>query len=92
MWATVGLTLSVSISLLAFVYSKQAPSNYYQREVYGMTGRTHRGYALAGLLFVLLFALCLGLPSLPVIPVFGAFVLLAIFYATSFARGFSDAE
>lgn len=55
-----------------------------------MTPESHRRYAAVSLLFALLFALAHFYPVLPLVPLLAVYVLIAIFYFSSFARGFSD--
>lgn len=70
----------------------RASKNYYAGDVYGMTPLTHRRYAAAGLLFVAIFVAALFVRSIPVVPLLAALTVLAIFYFSSFVRGFSDEE
>ena len=92
LWRTAGLLMAILTAGTAFWRTLFGSAGYYESAVYGMTRRTHTGYALAGLALALLFAVSYVQPAIPVIPLAGAAVLLAIFYFTSFLRGFSDEE
>jgi hypothetical protein len=55
-----------------------------------MTASTHVRYAAVSLLFAALFALALFVAFIPVFALLAVYTLVAIFYFSSFARGFSD--
>jgi hypothetical protein len=57
-----------------------------------MTARSHRSYALVSLPFIGFFVAALVVPNVPAVPLLGLYALVAIFYFTSFLRGFSDEE
>ncbi|HEV7180326.1 MAG TPA: hypothetical protein VGN11_10645, partial [Candidatus Baltobacteraceae bacterium] len=65
----------------------RVPGSFYDREVYGMTRSTHLRYAWTALALAMLFAAAWVLKIQAEIALFAAFVLLAIFYLTSFLRG-----
>ena len=79
---------------IAFALRKKrgGAANYYERDVYAMTRRTHASYALASVLFAVLFVLGYFSAAVPTIPLLAAYALVFIFYFSSFARGFSDEE
>ena len=87
-----GLVLCAIVIAVAFLKSRRADGSYYEREVYGMTARTHRAYAWLSALFAAVFAVAFFLSFIPVVPLLGAYALIFIFYFSSFARGFSDEE
>jgi hypothetical protein len=89
MWAVSGLALSLFTAGFAWWRSSQAGRNYYAADVYGMTPAAHRRYAIICGAFAAVFLAALFIP-LPTVPLLGACVLVAIFYFSSFARGFSD--
>jgi uncharacterized membrane protein len=91
MWSAIGIILCVVVTIVALAKSKRAQGSYYEREVYGMTARTHRAYASLSVIFAALFVASLFAP-LPTIPLLAAYALVFIFYFSSFARGFSDEE
>ena len=91
MWSGVGLLLAFIAIAIAVVKSKRGIGGYYEREVYGMTRRTHAAYALISAGFAAVF-LAAYLVSLPVVPLLAAYVVIFVFYVSSFARGFSDEE
>jgi hypothetical protein len=90
-WEWAGALLSLLLAAAAWMRSR-GTGGYYDAEVYGMTAATHRRYALAGLLFAIgFFALALVRPGgAATIWVFAAFVLVAVFYITSYLRGASE--
>lgn len=91
MWNGVGLALCAVVIVIALFKSKRA-GGYYEREVYGMTARTHRAYASLSALFAAAFAASFFWSVIPAVPLLGAYALIFIFYLSSFARGFSDEE
>jgi hypothetical protein len=90
MWAGLGLALSVFTLGFALYRARGATRNYYAREVYGMDAAAHRRYAAVSMLFAAAFTAALFVRMIPTVPLLGAYVLIAIFYFSSFARGFSD--
>ena len=90
-YAAIGLTGSAALAGIAWLRSRGSTSYYAQG--YGMTATTHRGYAAASagffaLFLVLAFARQTALAAVALAP----FTLLALLYATSFLRGFSDQD
>ena len=92
MYATLGLGLSLIVITVALLRSNNRRANYYERDVYAMTARTHRAYIGVSLLFTALFAAALVTTGLPTVPLLAVYALIAIFYFASFARGFGDEE
>ena len=90
MWSTFGIACALGLAVFAFTRSRQS-GGFYDAAVYGMTARSHRVYATASLALVVTFCVTLILRAENVALVaFAFFVLLAVFYLTSFLRGFSD--
>lgn len=90
MLAFLGMAASFGLALLAFVRSRSA-GGFYDDAVYGMTPRTHLRYALAAALLGLAFGVMLVVHANGLtIAALAALTLLAVFYLTSFLRGFSD--
>ena len=87
-----GLALALFVAVFALWRSKRTGKNYYETSVYGMTAATHQKYAIVSLLFFALFCAALYVAFIPVVPFLAVYVLIAIFYFSSFARGFSDEE
>jgi hypothetical protein len=84
------LALAVVLTGVAWRRSV-ATAGYYDGEVYGMTPATHRRYALAGLAFVVAFAISAALRlETSAIVALAIFTPIAVLYATSFARGADD--
>jgi membrane-bound ClpP family serine protease len=92
MWNSAGLLLCFIVIVTSGLKSKHGKAGYYEREVYGMTARTHLAYLLLSIVFAALFAAAFFAGGIPVIPLLGAYALVFIFYFSSFARGFSDEE
>jgi hypothetical protein len=90
MWAALGLALSVFTAIFALQRAKRVRSNYYAAEVYGMTAAVHRRYAVISLIFGAAFVAAFFAPIIPTVPLLAVYALVAIFYFSSFARGFSD--
>ncbi len=87
MWNTAGLIAASIVMAIAFVRSRTR-GGFYDADVYGMTARTHRTYALVAGFFALAFAATYALPwrAAPVW-LLAAFVPFALLYLTSFLRG-----
>jgi hypothetical protein len=90
--ASAGLVMALTIAAFSFWRSRLASTNYYETHVYGMTAQSHRRYAIVSLVFAVLFALAYAIPLMPVFALLAVYVLVAIFYFSSFARGFSDEQ
>ncbi len=90
MWSFLGMVCALALAALSYAKSRRA-GGFYDADVYGMTARTHQAYAAASLLFAAAFCATLVLRAqTAAIVVLAAFVLVAVFYLTSFLRGFSD--
>jgi hypothetical protein len=89
-WSLAGLVLAVAIALCAW-YRSRMKGGFYDAQVYGMTAASHRRYAVVSLAFAAYFASTLGL-HLETAGIAGLalYALVAVFYATSFLRGFAD--
>lgn len=92
MWNGIGLALCCILIAFAVWKAKSGSANYYERDVYMMTLRTHSTYALVSAAFAGLFALGYFYSVMPTVPLLAAYALIFIFYFSSFARGFSDEE
>ena len=92
MWNGIGLALCCILIGFALWKTKSAQANYYERDVYAMTVRTHSAYALLSTVFAAVFVLAYFYGGIPVIPLLAAYALVFVFYFSSFARGFSDEE
>jgi hypothetical protein len=84
------LVFSLVVAAFALWRSRSVATNYYETHVYGMTAQTHVRYAAVSLLFAVVFALAFFTAFVPVLPLLAVYTLVAIFYFSSFARGFSD--
>jgi hypothetical protein len=91
MWSGVGLALCILQIGIACWRTASPTSNYYERDVYAMTRRTHMRYALVSALFAAFFIASFFV-QLPAVPLLAVYALIFIFYLSSFARGFSDEE
>lgn len=91
-WNLAGLILSLFVVVFALFKSRRTATNYYAAHVYGMTAHSHRVYAAVSAVFAGSFAFSLTAEWVPAVPLLAVFVLIFIFYFSSFARGFSDEE
>jgi Ca2+/H+ antiporter len=89
-WSIGGALAAVIIAVSAFVRSR-SPGGYYDTEVYGMTPAAHRRYATIACIFAIFFVATIVLRARSVaFAGLAAFAIFAVFYLTSFLRGFSD--
>ncbi|HEU5480745.1 MAG TPA: hypothetical protein VFU90_12955 [Candidatus Tumulicola sp.] len=92
MWSLAGLALSAAIATAAWLRSR-ARGGYYDRDVYAMSGRAHRAYALVSLAFAAFFAVALALRREAAgVGGLALYAVIAAFYAASFLRGADDYE
>jgi hypothetical protein len=90
MWSLVGLLSSIAVAACAWMRSRGG-GGYYDAQVYAMSARTHRTYAIASLAFAVFFALTLGLRRDSAgVAALALYAVIATFYITSFLRGASD--
>ncbi|MHB1549904.1 MAG: hypothetical protein ACYDG0_10180 [Vulcanimicrobiaceae bacterium] len=87
MWSYAGLLCALGTGAVAWLRSRTANGTFYERDVYGMTPRSHRRYAYASAIFALYFIASAFRPSLPAVPALAVFAVVAILYASSFVRG-----
>lgn len=88
----IGMFSSAAIAVLAYVRSR-GPGGFYDAEVYGLTPRTHRQYGIVALAFLAGFGMLWRLANPAATgAVATVFVIFALFYLTSFLRGFSDSD
>jgi hypothetical protein len=82
-----------AIVMAGFAWWRSSQRGFYDGDVYGMTAVTHRRYAIAAGLCAAGFAAtyAMRLEALA-IALLTLFTLLAVFYGTSFLRGFSDVD
>lgn len=73
------------LALVGFLAARS--ENYYAAEVYGMTRASHMRFGAACLLFAGAFAVAARVPALTV-PLWGAFITIAVLYGASFVRGY----
>jgi hypothetical protein len=92
MWNIGGLALALLIAGIALVRSR-ARGGYYDAEVYHMVPSTHRRYAAVSLAFAFFFgtAAALGLQLAGMVALC-FYAVVALFYLTSFLRGYADAD
>ena len=85
-----GLALALVVGGAAW-HRSGSSGGYYDHEVYGMDRRVHRQYALASFLFAGCFAAAYALRlGTAAVAALALYVLIALFYGTSFLRGASD--
>jgi hypothetical protein len=89
-WSFVGLLVSIVVAACAWARSRGS-GGFYDSQVYGMTARTHRVYAIASLAFAVFFSFTLtSRRDLAGVVALALYAVIAIFYGTSFLRGASD--
>lgn len=92
MWSLAGLVASSCVAVFAWLRSRR-PGGYYDAQVYAMTARTHRAYAIAALAFAAFFGATFTLRAESVAVMgMAAFAVAAAFYGASFLRGASEDE
>ena len=92
MWSLAGLVAALCMALFALLRSRRA-GGYYDAQVYEMTARTHRAYAIAALAFVAFFGATFALRAESVAVMgMAVFAVAAAFYGASFLRGASEDE
>ena len=85
-----GFAACVAVVAAAW-HRSRAGGGYYDAQVYAMTARTHRAYALASLAFAVFFAFAFAFRREAAgVAGLALYAVIAIFYATSFLRGASD--
>lgn len=89
--AIAGLILALAGAALGLSRSRSG-GGYYESDVYAMTAISHRRFATASLLFAGAFALIGAFPLVPAFPVLAGYVLVAVLYLTSFARGAQEED
>ena len=89
-----GLALALLGTALGFSLARrpEGRAGYYERSVYHLTPLAHRRFAALSAAFALAFAVALALPAVPVGWLLALYAFVFIFYATSFARGFSGED
>jgi hypothetical protein len=89
-YAVIGIVLGCAGALVAFARSR-TPASFYAADVYHMTARSHRTFAIVSAAFAVAFACALIWPVFAV-PLLALYTLAIIFYLSSFARGFSGED
>ena len=87
--AAIGIFAALALATAAFIASRRREAHPYADDVYAMTPRKHRRYALLGFVFALAIVGAHAL-HLPTLPLDAVLTLVIVFYITSFLRGFSD--
>lgn len=86
-----GIVLCAALAAAAW-WRSRAPGGAFDADVYGMTRSTHRRYAIAALVLLVLCALSLVVPALPVAAVLTITIVVCILYGSSFLRGAESDE
>jgi len=97
MWGWSGIVLSAALALVACARSQASSRTYYEGEVYGMEGATHRKYALGFAAFAAAFLVLAWRPPgdpFAWVPtaLLAMVVLVGILYLATFLRGASGEE
>jgi hypothetical protein len=92
LWSLAGAAAALAIAAAAWRRSRSA-GGFYDREIYGMSARSHRRYAALSLLFAGYFAVtaarhldAAGIAGLAL------YAVIAVFYVTSFLQGAPDRD
>lgn len=82
----------LALALATFaIYRSRKAGGFYDSDIYGMTAKTHRGYALAALLLSALLIVSQYLSFVGVqFALEAAVAILVVFYLSSFLRGASE--
>jgi len=91
-WSAAGLALALFTCACAAAAAVRPPANYYASTVYGIRRSGHVAYAAASLALAAVFVLSAWWHAIPAAVLLAPTVLAAIFYFTSYLRGFSDEE
>lgn len=86
------MVIALLTAVTAWYRSRTHAGNYYADQVYGMDRRIHTRYALTGAILFVLLGASLFYQKIPSVLLLGIAVIVAVFYFSSFARGFSDEE
>jgi hypothetical protein len=89
-WSLAGIAGSLILAALAWTRSR-ASATPFERDLYAMTVRTHRWSAGLGLALAVLFAFSLRL-TVAAVPLAAIAIAVAIFYAATFARGYTGED
>ncbi len=87
-WSLIGLAAALIIATIA--QRTAGAEHFYSGDVYGMTARSHRRFAVLCLCFAAGFGLTAAWPLLPSVVVWSLFILAALLYGSSFLRGYAD--
>jgi len=91
MWLSIAGTIAALILAVLAIARSRSAGGYYDAEIYGMTPVAHRRYATFAAGFAIFFLAMIALHATAIAWAgLAAFTLFAIFYLTSFLRGFSD--
>jgi len=64
-WAFIGIGVSLAAGLFAFARARRETRSFYEFDVYGMTARSHRRFALLSLAFAAAFSVRLLWARMP---------------------------
>jgi len=94
-YALAGALGASTLGIVAARRARSGRTGYYEREVYGMTGASHRRFAAVAAGFAAAFFATATSPALGAIlavPLFALWTVAALLYLASFARGADDAD
>lgn len=91
-YSIAGLVLALGVAAAAWRRSRSA-GGFYDAQIYAMDRAAHRRYGGISLGFAAFFAMAYGMHLYGAgIGALALYVLVAVFYATSFLRGAADAD
>ena len=91
-WAFIGIGVSLAAGLFAFARARRETRSFYEFDVYGMTARSHRRFALLSLAFAAAFSVRLLWARMPDVALLAVYTVALLLYAASFARGAADRD
>ncbi len=87
MWPWIGVACSLAGAVLALRRAHAPAANFYEREIYDMTPRSHRLFTLVSTAFALAFLAGAFVPGFPATGFLAVYAVLLIGYLSSFVRG-----
>ncbi|MBV8355990.1 MAG: hypothetical protein JO101_11760 [Candidatus Eremiobacteraeota bacterium] len=91
-WVGLGLALFGTLLGIALARRPEGRTGYYERSVYHLTPIAHRRFAAISAVVAVAFAVAAAVPAFPATWLLALYAFAFIFYAASFARGFSGED
>lgn len=87
MYGIFGALLAIAGGAFAWQNARVKRASFYATEVYNLTARGHRRFALASGIFALVFIVDRLTWNVVAVPLLALYAVLAILYGASFVRG-----